>query len=275
VFGRADYVTFVCAIALHACFVVAVTLGRSGEAPRRPPSVPLLLQYAPRPATPAVPPPVAALADAPVAPPAPRVRPPTVRKLAVRSRPSPEPVSAPPPEVAPAPEPPPSKVAAAPAVPAFGVSMTSTTEVSAPDAPVAQIGDGAGSPSGQSGASRAGRPGGSPALAGAAGGAEGAVSDLDVGVMPEVDGDACGRAAQYPHEAEANGIEGDVRLRVSLNERGTVRGVQVLSGPGHGLDQAAAEAIRHRCRFSPAVGKNGRTVAFVIESYTFHFELPR
>jgi protein TonB len=100
-------------------------------------------------------------------------------------------------------------------------------------------------------------------------------SARDVGSMPEVDADACGRAAVYPKEAEQSGTEGDVRLRVALNDHGQVHAVRVLSGPGQGLDAAAIDAIKHRCHFTPAIGRDGQPVAFVIESYTFHFELPR
>ena len=132
-------------------------------------------------------------------------------------------------------------------------------------------GMGSGSPNdGVAGSGRRGSPGGTgdgtgyhPVSAGA------------VGSMPEVDADACGRAAKYPREAEQSGIEGDVRLRVALTEEGRVQSVKVLSGLGHGLDAAAIDAIKNRCKFSPALGHDGQPVAFVIQSYTFHFELPR
>jgi protein TonB len=101
------------------------------------------------------------------------------------------------------------------------------------------------------------------------------VSEIDIKTMPDVDSDACGRSISYPSDAEKNGIAGDVRLRVALDERGHVRNVRVLAGLGHGLDQAAMEAIQHHCRFTPAIDRSGRPVAFIIPSYTFHFELPR
>jgi protein TonB len=127
------------------------------------------------------------------------------------------------------------------------------------------------------GTSRGGVPGGTGT--GAPGGGVGngfrPASARDVGTMPEVDADACGRAAVYPREAEQSGAEGDIRLRVALNERGQVHNVRVLSGLGHGLDAAAIDAIKNRCRFKPAISRDGQPVAFVIESYTFHFELPR
>src|SRR5262249_758123 len=101
------------------------------------------------------------------------------------------------------------------------------------------------------------------------------VSDLEVGSLPDVDTEACGRSVPYPREAQDLGIEGDVLLRVELDETGHVVDVRVLSGLGHGLDQAAMTALRNRCRFTPAVARDGRKVPYVIQRYTFHFELPR
>src|SRR6185312_4245521 len=152
--------------------------------------------------------------------------------------------------------------------PMFAVAMASTTEVAAAaeTSALAATGparQGNGLPGGHG---RAGGP------SGAEGG--GGVGEGDLARMPEVDADACGRTIGYPAEAEAAGVEGDVRLRVSLTAEGRVSGVRVLSGLGHGLDQAASEALRTRCRFSPAIDKTGKPVAFVIRSYTFHFQLP-
>jgi TonB family protein len=92
---------------------------------------------------------------------------------------------------------------------------------------------------------------------------------------PEIDGEACGRNVAYPRQAEELGIEGDVKLRVALDERGRVLRVDVLSGPGHGLEAVAADALAHRCRFTPAIGSDGKPMPFVIPSYTFHFAVPR
>jgi len=96
-----------------------------------------------------------------------------------------------------------------------------------------------------------------------------------VTTMPEIDTEACGRTVAYPPEAAALGIEGAVRLRVELDERGRVVDVKVLSGLGHGLDREAVEALKHRCKFSPAIASDGRPVPFVIDPYVFHFEIPR
>jgi TonB family protein len=92
---------------------------------------------------------------------------------------------------------------------------------------------------------------------------------------PEIDTDACGRMIHYPKEAIDSGIEGDVKLRVSLDETGRVKEVRVLRGLGHGLDQEAVAALRQRCRFAPAIATDGRAVPYVVEPYIFHFEIPR
>src|SRR5262249_32488229 len=98
---------------------------------------------------------------------------------------------------------------------------------------------------------------------------------LSIKTMPDVDTDACGRTINYPQEAAALGIEGDVRLRVSRDATGRVAGIKVLSGPGHGLEREAIDALTHKCKFTPAVAKDGRAVPFVIDPYVFHFEIPR
>ncbi|HWE28153.1 MAG TPA: energy transducer TonB [Polyangia bacterium] len=101
------------------------------------------------------------------------------------------------------------------------------------------------------------------------------VSELYIKKMPDIDADACGRTIQYPSEAEQLGIEGDVKLRIELDDKGHVHGIKVLSGQGHGLDQAAVYALTHKCKFTPAIATDGKPVSYVIPSYVFHFEIPR
>jgi protein TonB len=246
---KADLVTVGLALAVHASLGLAITRGAKAPPPR---PKPVLLQFAKRPEPPPETPPPAA---AP-APRAPAARPPIARKVAMRARP-----------VAPAPAPAAAPHAAPPApaaAPAYAVAMSSPTA----SGPLVSASGGAPGGTGH---------GSGPAIAPASGTGDGfrPISAREVGAMPEVDADACGRAAVYPKEAEQSGTEGDVRLRVALNERGQVHAVRVLSGPGQGLDAAAIDAIKHRCHFKPATGRDGQPVAFVIESYTFHFELPR
>lgn len=103
------------------------------------------------------------------------------------------------------------------------------------------------------------------------------VSALHIQTMPNIDAQQCGRGVPYPDKARDKGIEGNVVLRVSLDDKGHVHDVQVVSGLGYGLDEAASRAIRSsaRCKFSAAIANDGKPVAYVIPAYTFHFELPR
>ena len=72
----------------------------------------------------------------------------------------------------------------------------------------------------------------------------------------------------YPEEAKKAGVEGTVRLRITVDFEGRVVEVKVLSGPGYGLDEAAREAIR-RFKFRPAM-KAGEAVSTTITyNYTF------
>jgi len=256
---RADLVAATLAILLHAG--LGYELWRAPPPAVRAASRVEVEFRAPPPRAPA--PPVVA---APAEPPPPRPRPTAVRRpvtgpLAARPRPVERRVASveasPPPVRSPEPGP--------PSPPVFGYSMDSTVGDSSTSVPV-----------GEPGAARVNAP--VPRRtpeAGAAGPASPGAAVLAVTTLPEIDTEACGRTVTYPKEAAALGIEGAVRLRVELDERGRVVDVKVLSGLGHGLDGEAVEALRHRCTFSPAIASDGRPVPFVIDPYVFHFEIPR
>ena len=57
--------------------------------------------------------------------------------------------------------------------------------------------------------------------------------------------------ANYTDDARAAGIEGRVRVEISLDESGHVLGAKIVSGLGHGLDESAIEAAK-RMSFNPA-----------------------
>jgi protein TonB len=243
------------AVAVHAIAGFAIT--GQDRAPK-PVKRPIEVEFR-RPPPPALPPPAAPARPEP--PPPPRQAPrPTARKVAVRAptaAPTPTPPAPTPPSPAPAPR-------AAP--PVYGIAMESPTDASSAVA----------APRG--GSSRGSATGVGRQNAGGSGDGNGPAApaaELSIKEMPEVDTDACGRSIHYPPEAERAGIEGKVRLRVALDARGHVTSARVLRGLGYGLDQAAVEALTHRCRFTPAIAADGRPVPFVIESYTFDFELPR
>jgi len=60
-----------------------------------------------------------------------------------------------------------------------------------------------------------------------------------------------GVAPSYPEAARAAGIEGDVRLELVVSTSGAVESARVVRGVGHGLDEAAVQAVR-QFRFAPA-----------------------
>jgi protein TonB len=72
----------------------------------------------------------------------------------------------------------------------------------------------------------------------------------------------------YPEDARSRGVEGTVVLSVLVDETGQVRAVKVVSGPGSGLDQAAAKAVE-RIRFRPAIRKGKPVPAQITYRYTF------
>lgn len=74
----------------------------------------------------------------------------------------------------------------------------------------------------------------------------------------------------YPPKAKTDGIEGDVVMMVTIDSSGTVAAVKRVSGPGHGLDEAAVAAMYH-CRWKPA-RSHGEAVATEIR-YTYSFEI--
>ena len=77
--------------------------------------------------------------------------------------------------------------------------------------------------------------------------------------------------SEYPEEARRLGIEGEVKLRLVVDEEGRVQDVKVLRDPGHGFGSVAQRSAKAYCRFRPAK-KNGEAVATEIP-YTIRFEL--
>ena len=72
----------------------------------------------------------------------------------------------------------------------------------------------------------------------------------------------------YPPDAQRKWIEGTVVASIVIDEEGKVVSAKVLSGPGHGLNEAAQEAFS-RFRFKPPT-KGGRPVSTEIKyRYTF------
>lgn len=76
----------------------------------------------------------------------------------------------------------------------------------------------------------------------------------------------------YPDAAKENGIEGTVFLKVRTDERGKVVHVEVLDGPGFGLNRAALESM-WKFRFRPGYDREGTPLPFTfVYSYTFKLD---
>jgi protein TonB len=88
--------------------------------------------------------------------------------------------------------------------------------------------------------------------------------------LPELIGCEVPRA-EYPEEARRAGFEGDVRLRLLVDEEGRVREVRLVHDPGHGLGAHALRSAKRYCQFRPA-WKDGQAVATEIP-FTLRFEL--
>lgn len=74
----------------------------------------------------------------------------------------------------------------------------------------------------------------------------------------------------YPPEAKKNNVEGPVVMDLVIDQNGKVKAVELIRGPGSGLNEAALEAVKS-FRFRPAkVGD--QTVAVKIR-YTYRFVL--
>ncbi|HKW64754.1 MAG TPA: energy transducer TonB [Candidatus Acidoferrum sp.] len=67
----------------------------------------------------------------------------------------------------------------------------------------------------------------------------------------------------YSEDARAARVQGSVILSVIVSATGQVDKVTALRGPGHGLEQQAAEVVQN-WRFTPATGSDGKPVACIV-----------
>ena len=97
------------------------------------------------------------------------------------------------------------------------------------------------------------------------------VATIKTRAMPK--GDYAYESTDYPAEARALGIEGDLRVRLIVDEHGKVKSRVLLNKLGHGLDELAM-ARAHELEFEPAKDTNDQPVTSVVV-WTFHMSLPR
>lgn len=91
------------------------------------------------------------------------------------------------------------------------------------------------------------------------------VDDYLITKMPKIKKEV---RAPYPEEAKKNGIEGPVLMDVLIDATGKVREVNILSGPGYGLEEAAEAALK-QFEFAPAQIKDQSVAVKIKYKYTF------
>jgi TonB family protein len=75
----------------------------------------------------------------------------------------------------------------------------------------------------------------------------------------------------YPAEAKKNNVEGAVVMDLVIDQDGKVRSVELISGPGAGLDEAAVQAVMSFL-FSPAFVGEQRVAVKIRYTYRFVLE---
>lgn len=183
--------------------------------------------------------------------------------------PPPEPAKRPPPKKAPQPPPsnepppPPPPPSAPPPPPPQGFSLDMEATVTAGDGPAVRAVEGGGNmfadpnkggDPGKKTTERVAPPTGTGTDPRARG--EGLVE-------PQVTTPDRDREPPYTTEAREREIEGQLVLRISIDERGRITDVKLVKGLGYGLDEAAIAHVRAKWRFEPA-RLNGQPIARAI-----------
>jgi protein TonB len=133
-----------------------------------------------------------------------------------------------------------------------------------------------GKPNGQH-VGRGGNGGGTASGSGA-GSAEEAPPPVSVATikkraMPKGDYGYFNTGADYPAAAKQLGIEGDIRVRLIVDDHGKVKQAVLLNRLGHGLDELAMSRAK-QIEFEPAKDTEDRAVTSVVV-WTFHMTLPK
>ena len=103
------------------------------------------------------------------------------------------------------------------------------------------------------------------------------VAEQELRRLPAHNGDGCSARMKEKwstSQAHASGLEGEVVLRVELDDHGKVRKITKVKGLSAEIDDLTINLLRSdsRCKFAPALGKDGQPAAFVIERYAVRFE---
>lgn len=91
--------------------------------------------------------------------------------------------------------------------------------------------------------------------------------------MPKGDYGYIDAGKDYPAEARRLGIEGALRVRLLVDDKGKVKSATLLNKLGHGLDELALSKAR-QMEFEPARDTNDRVVSSTLV-WTFNMTLPK
>jgi TonB family protein len=91
--------------------------------------------------------------------------------------------------------------------------------------------------------------------------------------MPKGDFGYIDAAKEYPAEAKSLGIEGTIRVRLLVDQTGTVKSASLLNRLGHGLDELALAKAK-QIEFEPARDTEDRPVSSQLV-WTFQMTLPK
>lgn len=99
------------------------------------------------------------------------------------------------------------------------------------------------------------------------------VATIKTRALPKGDYSYFNTGTDYPPAAKQLGIEGDIRVKLVVDDKGKVKSAELLNRLGHGLDQLAMTRAR-QIEFEPAKDTDDRAVTSVVV-WTFHMTLPK
>jgi TonB family protein len=99
------------------------------------------------------------------------------------------------------------------------------------------------------------------------------VATIKTRALPKGDYGYFDAGKDYPVEARRLGIEGPIRVRLIVDDRGKVKAAVLINHLGHGLDELALERAR-KIEFDPAKDTDDKPVSSVVV-WTFNMTLPK
>lgn len=99
------------------------------------------------------------------------------------------------------------------------------------------------------------------------------IATIKTRALPKGDNSYFDAGKDYPAEARQLGIEGPIRVRLVVDDKGKVKAAVLLNRLGHGLDELALERSK-RIEFEPAKDTDDKPVSSVVV-WTFNMTLPK